>query len=134
MLASKSTSAKCQYQTLPMFGAAPPRQAEQSRESYKPEPLHRKVLAADPSAQSGSCHKRLVICNGADSTLIPESRSPWCVANDCIPREHAINGREKCWFISPHWDRKPGSYMRLGLGSTVRARPKSELEMGMLTR
>jgi hypothetical protein len=31
-----------------------------------------------------------------------------CLANDCIPREHAINGREGCWFISPHGDRKPG--------------------------
>jgi hypothetical protein len=40
--------------------------------------------------------------------LIREGRSPWCVANDCIPREHAISVRERCWFISPHWDRKPG--------------------------
>jgi hypothetical protein len=28
----------------------------------------------------------------------------------------------------------PGSYMRLRLGSIVRVRPKSELEVGMLTR
>ncbi len=30
-----------------------------------------------------------------------------CVASDCVPREHSINVRGR-WFISPHWDCKPG--------------------------
>jgi hypothetical protein len=42
-------SAKCQYQTLPMFGAAPdpPSQADQSRESYEP-PVAPKGIGGGP--------------------------------------------------------------------------------------
>jgi hypothetical protein len=52
--------------------------------------------------------------------------------NDCIPREHAINGR--VGSFRRIGTASPGSYMRLISGSTVRVRPKSQLEMGMLTR
>jgi hypothetical protein len=63
--------ALCQYQTLPVFGAAPdpPSEADQSRESYEPsrctERYWRRTRPLSPGSRSW--HKRLIICNGADS-------------------------------------------------------------------
>ena len=134
MLASKSTSAKCQYQTLPMFGAAPPRQAEQSRESYKPSrcterywrrtrPLSPGVATRDLSfamAPTQLSYLR-VARRGALQTTVSRASM----------RSTVVRGVGSFRRIGTA---SPGSYMRLRLGSTVRVTPKSELDMGMPTR
>jgi hypothetical protein len=128
--------ALCQYQTLPVFGAA------QTRRVRLTKAENRTSRAVAPKGIDGG-PVRSVPAPGVGTrdlsfAMAPTHSHTWgalaVVRCKRLYPARACDRREGCWFISPHRDCKPGSYMRLRLGSTVRVRPKSELKMGMLTR